>query len=89
MVVNRERQNHSLEVNAVTKSVIQVMNGTQRIEQEIADLLQDQTSIEKGVSGTKKDGARIRALIHEKVIRFIPQLFFNIFQGISNIKHSK
>ncbi|KAJ3279438.1 Coiled-coil domain-containing protein 40 [Borealophlyctis nickersoniae] len=64
--VMQERQALQLEVGAVTKLTHQTILATQKLQNEIAEHLQTQLSIEKGASGTKKDNTRLRNTIHEK-----------------------
>lgn len=64
--VNQERQALQLEVSAVIKLTRQTASQTAKIESEIAENLQNQTDIEKGTIGTKKDNGKLRAQIHEK-----------------------
>lgn len=55
-----------MENNALDKATEQTVTATQKIEKEINDHLQSQTSIEKGVQGTKKDAHKLYAIVHEK-----------------------
>ncbi|KAI9201921.1 uncharacterized protein BJ171DRAFT_569980 [Polychytrium aggregatum] len=64
--VMQERQALQLEVGAIQKLTQQTIAATQKIESEIAESLQNQISIEKGASGARKDGSKLRAIIHEK-----------------------
>ncbi|KAJ3049688.1 Coiled-coil domain-containing protein 40 [Rhizophlyctis rosea] len=64
--VMQERQALQLEVNAVQKLTLQTTTATQTLQTQIADHLQNQLSISKGTSATKKDNSRLRSQIHEK-----------------------
>lgn len=48
------------------KKIAQTKSATGKIEVNILDEIQNQTSIEKRSSGTKRDGAKIRKEIREK-----------------------
>ncbi|KAI8622572.1 hypothetical protein BC830DRAFT_1088809 [Chytriomyces sp. MP71] len=64
--VNQERQAIQMEIAAVLKITRKTTAATRKLENEIADHLQNQLSIEKGASGTRKDSNRLRNLVHEK-----------------------
>ena len=62
---NKEKQTLQKEISAITKLTEQVILETSKIDDEVAENLQSQISIEKGALGTKKDNAKVRARIHE------------------------
>ncbi|KAJ1563005.1 Coiled-coil domain-containing protein 40 [Cladochytrium tenue] len=62
----QERQALQLEIAAVVKITKQTANQIAKIESDIAENLQNQTAIEKGALGTRRDNGRLRATIHEK-----------------------
>jgi len=64
--VMSERQILQLENNALDKSTIQTINATQKIQTEISQHLQSQTSIEKGAQGTRRDAHKLYSIVHEK-----------------------
>ncbi|ORY39498.1 hypothetical protein BCR33DRAFT_719975 [Rhizoclosmatium globosum] len=63
---NQERQAIQLEIAAVLKLTRQTAGAVKQLENEIAEQLQNQLSIEKGSSGTRKDSTRLRNMVHEK-----------------------
>ncbi|KAJ3200819.1 Coiled-coil domain-containing protein 40 [Entophlyctis luteolus] len=64
--VNQEREAIRLEIAAVLKLTRQTNAGVKKLESDIAENLQNQLSIEKGATGTKRDSNRLRAVVHEK-----------------------
>lgn len=54
------------EINAIQKAALQNAQATQKLEAEIAERLQQQLTLKKGSQGAKRDGAKLRAKIHEK-----------------------
>lgn len=64
--VANEKNTLQQETLSIIKSTQQVKKNIQLLEEEIADRLQFQLTLEKGSAGSKKDGAKLRAMIHEK-----------------------
>ncbi|KAH6573165.1 hypothetical protein BASA60_006179 [Batrachochytrium salamandrivorans] len=79
--LQQERQAVQLEANSVKKLRSQTATVIQKLEQEIADRLQTQLSLEKGTQSTKRDGSRLRSILHEKQSNIA-----NIQNELSNVK---
>ena len=79
--LQQERIAVQLEINAIQKSSAQTSQFIHKVEHEIDQKIHAQLSIEKGTQGIKRDGAKLRSLIHEK-----ESLYANVQNEISNIQ---
>lgn len=62
----KERQALQLEVNAIQKAIQQTITSTQKIDTQIKEHLQSQTTYEKGTSITKKQSRILTQTLHNQ-----------------------
>lgn len=62
----QEKVSITMEITVNQKAMLSHFHATHKLEKEIAEKLQIQSSLEKGAKGAHRDGKKLRAGIHEK-----------------------